>query len=146
MKSMNIAIIIATIFIITEQSMIAYNRSTDDSRPKHQGFGRIGTAIENTVTLHPGNAVNALATGDQADTTFGWHEDDDNSVKANRAQTYHNNNRHERRRNDRRHDRQAERYKETSRETHAERKRAHEERREEEIEINEERKSRRWFW
>ena len=137
---------IATIFIMTEQSMIARRGHSDDSQPTHQGFGRFGTAIENTLTLHPGNAVNALATGDQADTTFGYHEDERGRVKANRAHTEHNNNRHERRRDDRRHDRQDERYKETSRETHADRKRAHEQRRENERESNEERKSRRWFW
>lgn len=71
-------------------------RQADDrTKPTHQGFGRIGTALENTLTLHPGNAVNALATGDQSDTTFGWHENEEGRVKANRAHTEHNNNTYE---------------------------------------------------
>lgn len=69
-----------------------HRRNEDHIKPKHQGFGRIGTALENTLTLHPGNAVNALATGDQADTTFGYHKDDEGRIKANRAHTEHNDN------------------------------------------------------
>lgn len=83
--------LVATISMGAHQA-IAYNKSADDAQPTHQGVGRIGTAIENTLTLHPGNAVNALATGDQSDTTYGWHKDDKGRVKANRAHTNHNNN------------------------------------------------------
>jgi|GEM_PF-2299548 len=155
MKNLNSAIIIAAIFIITEQPVIGYDKSADNSQPTHQGFGRIGTAIENTLTLHPGNAVNSLATGDQSDTTFGWHEDEDNRVKANRAHTKHNQNRSQDKHHaDRRRD---ERYTESSRENYKLRKDERELRREEEDldrelrheeerESRKETKSRRWFW
>lgn len=94
MKNLKKLMLVATISI-TAQQTIAYDRSADDAKPTKQGFGRIGTAIENTVTLHPGNAVNALATGNQSDTTYGWHKDKNGRVKANRAHTNHNNNKTE---------------------------------------------------
>jgi len=94
MKNFKKLMLLATMSVGAQQA-IAYNKSADDAQPTHQGFGRIGTAIENTLTLHPGNAVNALATGDQSDTTYGWHKDDNDRVKANRAHTEHNNNKYE---------------------------------------------------
>lgn len=94
MKNLKKLMLVATISMGAHQAT-AYNRSADDAQPTHQGVGRIGTAIENTLTLHPGNAVNALATGDQSDTTYGWHKDKNGRVKANRAHTQHNNNKTE---------------------------------------------------
>ncbi len=80
-------------FSIISQSMTfaSDDENNDDVKPKHQGFGRIFTAVENTVTLHPGNAVNSLATGNQDDTTFGYHKDEQGKVKANKANTRRNN-------------------------------------------------------
>ena len=92
MKNFKKLITVATIALTLQQTTTAYDKSADDAQPTHQGFGRFGTFFENTLTLHPGNAVNALATGDQSDTTFGWHEDEEGRIKANRARTEHNNN------------------------------------------------------
>ena len=92
MKNFKKLMMLATLSITALQSINAYDNAADDTQPRHQGFGRIFTAIENTATLHPGNAVNSLATGNQSDTTFGWHENDDNNIKANRADTERNNN------------------------------------------------------
>lgn len=66
------------------------DKKKDKKKEKHQGFGRIWTAAENTLTLHPGNAVNALATGDQDDTTFGYERNDEGRVKARQADTHRN--------------------------------------------------------
>src|SRR3990167_8453206 len=92
MKNFKKLMMLATVACIAQQSTIANNKTADDTQPTHQGVGRLGTFFENTLTLHPGNAVNALVTGDQSDTTFGWHENEEGRIKANRADTEHNNN------------------------------------------------------
>ena len=92
MKNFKKLMMLATVACIAQQSTIANNKTADDAQPTHQGVGRLGTFFENTLTLHPGNAVNALVTGDQSDTTFGWHENEEGRIKANRADTEHNNN------------------------------------------------------
>lgn len=92
MKTFKKLMITAMTFIAIQQSIIAYDKSADNAKPQHQGWGRLGTATGNILTLHPGNSVNALTTGDQSNTTFGWHKDEDDRVKANRARTEHNKN------------------------------------------------------
>jgi len=92
MKNFKKLMTIATIAFTLQQTTTTYDQSADDAQPTHQGWGRFGTFFENTLTLHPLNGVNALATGDQSDTTFGWHENEEGKIKANRARTEHNNN------------------------------------------------------
>jgi len=92
MKNLKKLMTLAIITFIIQQTTTAYDKSADDAQPTHQGWGRLGTFVENNLTLHPLNSVNALATGDQSDTTYGWHKDDNDHIKANRAHTEHNRN------------------------------------------------------
>ena len=61
----------------------------------HNQHTKVLVELVQHLKIHPGNAVNALATGDQSDTTYGWHKDKNDRVKANRAHTEHNNNKYE---------------------------------------------------
>jgi hypothetical protein len=91
MKNFKKLMMLATLTITAQQAIIAEDdMDIQDAQPRHQGFGRIFTAAENTLTLHPGNAVNSLATGDQADTSFGYQRNDEGKVKAKRANTKRN--------------------------------------------------------
>ena len=101
MKNFKKLMMLATMTFMAHESIFARyqdpamdndddNMEQEDMQPRHQGFGRIFTAAENTLTLHPGNAVNSLATGDQADTNFGYERNDEGKVKAKRANTKRN--------------------------------------------------------
>ncbi len=104
MKNFKKLMMLATMTLINQQFIVAEyeeketqleekpakKRRKENKEEKHQGFGRIWTAAENTLTLHPGNAVNALATGDQDDTTFGYERNDEGHVKARKADTHRN--------------------------------------------------------
>ena len=91
MKLFKKLMILSSIVMMSQSITFASDDNDDNPKPKHQGFGRIFTAVENTVTLHPGNAVNSLATGNQDDTTFGYYKDEQGKVKANKANTRRNN-------------------------------------------------------
>lgn len=97
MKNFKKLMMLAILTITAQKAIIAdddmmYEDDMDvqDAQPRHQGFGRIFTAAENTLTLHPGNAVNSLATGNQADTSFGYERNDEGQVKARKANTSRN--------------------------------------------------------
>ncbi len=96
MKNFKKLMMLATMTCIAQQmTFTKYQDPADDMeeqdmQPRHQGFGRIFTAAENTLTLHPGNAVNSLATGDQADTKFGYERNDEGKIKAKKANTQRN--------------------------------------------------------
>lgn len=95
MKDFKKIALIAALSLCAQQYVAAKSNNNDDmdqqdAKPKHQGWGRLGTMLENTVTLHPGNAVNAAVTGDQEDTSFGYERNDEGKVKARKANTARN--------------------------------------------------------
>ncbi len=66
------------------------SNSKKQNNTKRQGWGRFGTAIENAVTLHPLNSANAIVTGEQEDTTFGYERNENGRIKAREANTRRN--------------------------------------------------------
>ena len=92
MKNFKKLMMLTILAISGQQAIFAYNDEADDAEPRHQGFGRIWASTKQIATLHPIEGTENLVTGDQPDTTFGWHENENGRMQANNARTKRNKN------------------------------------------------------
>ncbi len=95
MKNFKKLMALAVMSMTAQQAIFAYDKNADDAEPKHQGWGRLWGSTKQIVTLHPVEGLENLGTGDQADTTFGWHKNEEGHMQANYARTERNENREE---------------------------------------------------
>lgn len=95
MKNFKKLMALAVLSIAAQQAVFAYDENADDAQPKHQGWSRLWGSTKQIVTLHPVEGIENLGTGDQADTTFGWHKNEEGHMQANYARTERNENREE---------------------------------------------------